>query len=128
MHATERYLEKRLFLLPIAWVIFGLGLVYGLRFLLGPIVNIVPTVPNDKPIGGAIFPVLFYSVAMVLGVLSVSLYSVGVWNPDFSKRKDRADLTALTVLIAGGLLLWYLPIAFAFVIGAIVYLLAVNID
>ena len=128
MQATERYLEKRLFLLPIGWVIFGLGLVYGLRFLLGPIVNIVPTVPNDKPIGGAIFPVLFYSVAMVLGVLSVSLYSVGVWNPDFSTRKDRADLTALTVLIAGGLLLWYLPIAFAFVIGAIVYLLAVNID
>src|ERR1700756_3802330 len=118
LRAMRRELEKRLLILPIAWATFGLGLVYGLRFLLGPIANIVPTVQNDKPIGGAIFPVLFYSVAMVLGVLSVSLYSVGVWNPDFSKRKDRADLTALTVLIAGGLLLWYMPIAFVFVIGA----------
>lgn len=111
-----------------AWVLFGLGLVYGLRFLLGPIVNIVPTVPNDKPIGGAIFPVLFYSTAMILGVLSISLYSVGVWKPDFSRRKDQADLIALAVLLVGGLSLWYAPIGFAFVIGAIIYLLAVNID
>ena len=127
-NAKRRPLEERLLLLPIAWVVFGLGLVYGLRFLLGPIVNIVPTIPNDKPIGGAIFPVLFFSLAMILGVLSVSFYSVGVWNPDMSRRKDQADLIALTVLIAGGILLWYQPIAFAFVIGAIIYLLAVNIE
>ena len=121
-------LDKRLLLLPIAWAVFGVGLVYGLRLLLGPIVNIVPTVPNDKPIGGAIFPVLFYSTAMVLGVLSVSFYSIGVWNPDLSRRKDRADLTALAVLLGGGFLLWYQPIGFALVIGAIIYMLAVNLD
>ena len=121
-------MERRLLILPIAWAIFGLGLAYGLRFLLGPIVNIVPTIQNDKPIGGAIFPVLFYSTAMVLGVLSVSLYAVGVWNPDFSRRKDRADFIALVVLLIGGFSLWYVPIGFAFVIGAIIYLLAVNIE
>jgi len=123
-----RHLEKRLFLLPLAWVVFGLGLVYGLRFLLGPIVSIVPTISNDKPIGGSIFSVLFFSVAAVLGVLAVSLYSLGVWNVDLSKRKDKADLGALLVLVTGGLLLWYVPLAFFAVVASIVYLLAVNIE
>ena len=112
----RRHLEKRLFLLPLAWVVFGLGLVYGLRFLLGPIVSIVPTISNDKPI------------AAVLGVLAVSLYSLGVWNVDLSKRKDKADLGALLVLVTGGLLLWYVPLAFFAVVASIVYLLAVNIE
>jgi len=123
-----RHLEKRLFLLPLAWVVFGLGLVYGLRFLLGPIVSIVPTISNDKPIGGSIFSVLFFSVAAVLGVLAVSLYSLGVWNVDLSKRKDKADLGALLVLVTGGLLLWYVPLAFFAVVASIVDLLAVNIE
>lgn len=111
-----------------AWVVFGLGEVYGLRFLLGPIINISPTITNDKPIGGSIFPVLFFNVAAVLSVLAVSLYSLGVWNVDLSKRKDKADLGALLVLIAGGLLLWYVPLAFFVVVASIVYLLAVNIE
>ncbi len=121
-------MERRLFLLPVAWVALGLGEVYGLRFLLGPIANIAPTLSNDKPIGGSIFPVLFFNVAAVLGVLAVSLYSLGVWNVDLSRRKDKADLGALLVLVTGGLLLWYVPLAFFFVVGAIVYLLAVNIE
>jgi hypothetical protein len=122
------HLEKRLLILPLAWVIFGLGEVYGLRFLLGPIVNIAPTISNDKPIGGSIFPVLFFNVAAVLGVLAVSLYSLGIWNIDLTRRKDKADLGALVVLVAGGLLLWYVPLSFFFVVAAIVYLLAVNIE
>ncbi len=121
-------MEKRLFLLPLAWVVFGVGEVYGLRFLLGPIINIAPTIPNDKPIGGSIFPVLFFNVAAVLGVLAVSLFSLRVWNLDLSKRKDKADLGALLVLVTGGLLLWYVPVAFFFVVASIVYLLAVNIE
>ena len=121
-------MEKRLFLLPIAWVVFGLGEVYGLRFLLGPIVNIAPTISNDKPIGGSIFPVLFFNVVAILGVLAVSLFSLRVWNIDLSRRKDKADLGALLVLVAGGLLLWYVPISFFFIVAAIVYLLAVNIE
>ena len=125
---SRKHLEKRLFLLPIVWVLFGLGEVYGLRFLLGPIIGIAPTISNDKPIGGSIFPVLFFNVAAVLGVLAVSLYSLGVWNVDLSKRKDKADLGALLVLVMGGLLLWYVPLAFFFVIASIVYLLAVNIE
>src|SRR5207249_10109452 len=92
------------------------------------ILNIAPTIPNDKPIGGAIFPVLFFNVAAVLGVLSVSLYSLGVWNIDLSRRKDKADLGALVTLVTGGLLLWYVPLAFFFVVASIVYLLAVNIE
>jgi len=125
---SRKHLEKRLFLLPIVWVLFGLGEVYGLRFLLGPIISIAPTISNDKPIGGSIFPVLFFNVAAVLGVLAVSLYSVGVWNVDLSKRKDKADLGALLVLVTGGFLLWYVPLAFFFVVASIVYLLAVNIE
>jgi hypothetical protein len=126
--SSRGYLQKRLFLLPFVWGVFGLGLVYGLRFLLGPIASIAPTIPNDKPIGGAIFPVLFFSVAAVLGVLAVSLYSLGIWNLDLSRRKDKADLGALLVLVTGGLLLWYVPVAFFFVVASIVYLLAVNIE
>ncbi len=126
--SSRNHLEKRLFLLPLAWVVYGLGEVYGLRFLLGPIVNIAPTISNDKPIGGSIFPVLFFNVAGVLGILALSLYSLGIWNPDFSKRKDKADLGALIVLVTGGLLLWYVPLAFFFVVASIVYLLAVNIE
>jgi hypothetical protein len=125
---SRKHLERRLLILPLAWVVFGLGEVYGLRFLLGPIVNIAPTISNDKPIGGSIFPVLFFNVAAVLGVLAVSLYSVGVWSIDLSKRKDKADLGALLVLVTGGLLLWYVPLAFFFVVASIVYLLAVNIE
>jgi hypothetical protein len=121
-------LEKRLLLLPLAWVVFGTGEVYALRFLLGPILNIAPTIPNDKPIGGAIFPVLFFNVAAVLGVLSVSLYCLGIWTIDLSRRKDKADLGALLVLVTGGLLLWYIPLAFFFVVASIIYLLAVNIE
>ncbi|TMH96954.1 hypothetical protein E6H37_01205 [Candidatus Bathyarchaeota archaeon] len=121
-------MEKRVFLLPLAWVVFGLGEVYGLRFLLGPIINIAPTISNDKPIGGSIFPVLFFNVATVLGVLAMSLYSLGLWSIDLSRRKDKADLGALLVLVTGGLLLWYVPLAFFFVVASIVYLLAVNIE
>lgn len=121
-------LERRFLLLPIAWFAFGLGEVYGLRFLFGPILNIAPTIPNDKPIAGAIFPVLFFNTAAVLGVLAVSLYSLGIWNIDLSNRKSKADLAALSVLLASGLLFWYLPITFFFAIVAIVYLLAVNIE
>jgi len=121
-------MERRLLLLPLAWAVFGLGLVYGIRFLLGPIGGIAPTVPNDKPIGGSIFPVLFFSIAAVLGVLAISLYSLGIWNVNLSRRKDKADLGALVVLITGGLLLWYVPLAFFFVVASIVYLLAVNIE
>ncbi len=127
-NSSRKQLEKRVFLLPLAWVVFGLGEVYGLRFLLEPIINIAPTISNDKPIGGSIFPVLFFNAAAVLGVLAVSLYSLGVWSIDLSRRKDKADLGALLVLVTGGLLLWYVPLAFFFVVASIVYLLAVNIE
>jgi len=126
-NSSRKQLEKRVFLLPLAWVVFGLGEVYGLRFLLEPIINIAPTISNDKPIGGSIFPVLI-NAAAVLGVLAVSLYSLGVWSIDLSRRKDKADLGALLVLVTGGLLLWYVPLAFFFVVASIVYLLAVNIE
>jgi hypothetical protein len=125
---SRKHLEKRLFLLPIAWVVFGLGEVYGLRFLFGSILNIAPTISNDKPIGGSIFPVLFFNVGAVLGILAVSLYSLGIWKLDLSRRKDKADLGALVVLVVGGLLLWYVPVAFFLVVASIVYLLAVNIE
>ena len=90
--------------------------------------NIVPTISDDKPIGGSIFPVLFFNVAAVLGILAVSLFSLGLWNVDLSNRKSRADLVALVVLLVSGFLFWYIPISFFFAIVALVYLLAVNIE
>jgi hypothetical protein len=121
-------LEKKLLLLPIAWAVFGLGEIYGLRLLFGPIINIAPAIPNDKPIGGSVFPVLFFELAAVLGILAVSLYSLGIWKISMSSRKDMADLAALLILVTAGLLLWYVPVAFFLVVASIVYLLAVNIE
>ncbi len=125
---SETPLEGRLLLLPIAWAAYGLGLVYGLDYLFGPILNIIPTVPNDKPIGGAVFPVLFFNIAAVLAVLAVSLYSVGIWNIDVSKRKDKADLVAVVVVVASGFMWWYSALFVAPFMGALIYLLAVNIE
>jgi hypothetical protein len=121
-------LERRLLLLPAAWAIFGLGVVYGLRYFLGPIVDIAPTISNDKPIGGSIYPVLFFDVAAVLGILAVSLFSLGIWNIDLARNKDKADLGALVVLVGSGLLFWYWPPSLFFAIISIIYLLAVNIE
>ena len=121
-------MQKRLLLLPFAWLAFGIGEVFSLKYLFGNIASIAPTSPNDKPIGGSVLPVLFFNVAVLLGVLATSLYSLGVWKFDLAERKTRMDLIALGVLVTGGFLLWYSPIALFASLASLVYFLVVNVE
>jgi len=121
-------LEKRLLVLPVAWAAFGIGEVYALRYLFGDIINSVPFTPNDKPIGGSVLNVLFFNVAFVLGLMGISLYSLGFWKIDLSSRKGKADVLALSVLVGSGFLLWYTPVALFSAIVALVYFLAVSLE
>lgn len=121
-------MQKRLLVLPIAWGIFGVGLVAALQYLFGPILDIAPTAPNDKPIGGSVLPVLFFTSASILGIIAVTLLAVGFWAVNFSSRKDRNDVIALGVLLGSGFLFWYTPLTFFSAIAALVYFMAVNIE
>jgi hypothetical protein len=99
--------------------------------LFGPIVNNVPYISNDKPIGGAVFPVLFFNAMALLLVISLSLYSLGYWHFDFSNRKSNTELVAVGALLLGGLLLWWTPvivIGVFLLLTSLIYLLAVHID
>ena len=121
-------LHKRLLLLPLVWLVFGTGEVLSLKYLSGGIASIAPTSPNDKPIGGSVLPVLFFNVAVLLGVIAISLYSLGVWHIDLTERKTRTDLIALGVLISSGFLLWYNPVALFAMLASLVYFLAVSVE
>ena len=121
-------MHRRMLLLPLVWAAFGIGEVLALKFLFGSIVNIAPTVANDKPIGGSVLPVLFFNSAILLAVLSVSLYAVGIWKVDLSTRRSRMDIGVLAVLLLSGLLLWYTPVALFTALVSLGYFLAVNIE
>jgi len=121
-------LERRLLILPIAWAIYGLLLVLGIQFLLGPIANNIPYNPNDKPIGGSVLPVLFFNVAAILGIITATLYSVGYWTPSLSSRQSKIELGAVGVFLASGFLAWYSGLFLFTGAAAIVTLMAVNIN
>ena len=121
-------MKKRILLLPVIWAAFGIGMVEGLNYILGSIVNQLPFVPNDKPIGGAYLPALFFVVGSLAGMLALSLYSLGVWEVNLSARKSRMDLTALVVMIVSGLLVFTSALALLPLIGSLVYLMATNIE
>ncbi len=121
-------MQKRLLILPLAWGLFGIGLVEALQYLFGNIVNIAPTTPNDKPIGGSVLPALFFTAAAILAIVATTLVAVGFWRVDISSRKDRADLVALAVLLGSGLLFWYSPVTFFPAIVALVYFMATGIE
>ena len=121
-------LERRFLVLPIAWALYGLLLVFGIQILLGPIVNNVPYSPNDKPIGGSIMPVLFFNIAAVLGIILVSLYSLGFWKPNLSLRKSRIELGAVGSFLLSGFMVWYSPVFLFTGVAAVVALMAINID
>ncbi len=126
--ATRGVMQKRILLLPLLWVAYGLGEVLVLNYLFGPILNSLPYVPNDKPIGGSYLPALFFNVAAFLGMIGLSLYSLGIVNIDFSNKKTRNEFIAVGVLVVSGILLFYIPVLFFVSIVALVYLLAVTID
>lgn len=125
---TRRELQKRLLIFPVVWLAFGLGEVFALTYLFGSIADIAPTSSNDKPIGGSVLPVLFFNIAILASVISLSLYSLGLWSIDLSNRKTRIDLVALSILFLSGFLLWYSPIALFPGIVSLVYFLAVNVE
>jgi hypothetical protein len=110
------------------WGAYGIGEVLALTYLFGPIINNVPFVNNDKPIGGSVLPVLFFNVIALLLVVSLSLYSLGLWNIDLSSRRSRTEIVALAILLISGLGVWYFPVLLFGIVVSIIYLLAVHID
>ena len=121
-------MQKRILILPVVWGVFGLGLVFGINYLLGPIVNDLPYGPNDKPIGGSFLPVLAFIVIALLSVIGLSLYSLGIWNIEWTNRKTRIEFVALGVLFGSLMAVFYAPIFLFSAVVALVYLLAVNVD
>ena len=121
-------MQKRILALPLIWGVFGIGEVLALNYLFGPVASNIPYPANDKPIGGSYLHVLFFNFASLIGVISLSLYSLGIWNIDFSNRKVRTDLAALGVMFASGILVFYYAIFLFPLAGALVYFLATNIE
>jgi hypothetical protein len=121
-------MQKRILLLPILWGVFGIGEVLGLTYLFGSVATNPTYAPNDKPIGGSYLPALFFNVAAILAVLGLSLYALGIWTIDFSNRKVRTDILALTVMFVSGVLIFSSALFLFPLVGALVYFLATNID
>ena len=121
-------MQKRILLLPLVWGIFGISDVVVVNLLFGPVVNSLPYPPNDKPIGGSFLPVLGFNVIAMLIVIGLSLYSLGIWNVDWTNRRTRIEFVAVGVLFGSLMALFYFPIFLFSAVGALVYLLAVNID
>jgi hypothetical protein len=121
-------LQRRILLLPLVWGAFGIGEVVALNYLFGPVVSNIPFPANDKPIGGSYLPVLFFNFAALVAVIGFSLYTLGIWNIDFSNRKVRTDITALGIMFASGILVFYYAIFLFPLAGALVYFLATNIE
>jgi hypothetical protein len=115
-------------LLPVIWGAFGIGEVLFLQYLLNPITSTFPEPVNDKPISGSLLPFLFVSTAMVLIVLGVSLYSIGYWEPTFSTRKAKIDITVLAIFVVSGLLIFYTPFALFPLVLTGFYFLAANVE
>ena len=121
-------LQLRILLLPLIWGVFGIGEVVALNYLFGPVATNVPYPANDKPIGGSYLPVLFFNFAALVAVIGLSLYSLGIWNIDFSSRKVRTDLVALAVMFVSGILVFYYALFLFPLAVALVYFLATNIE
>jgi hypothetical protein len=121
-------LQIRILLLPLIWGVFGIGEVLVLSYLYGPVATNIPYPANDKPIGGSYLPVLFFNFAALIAVISFSLYSLGIWNIDFSSRKVRTDFVAFAVMFASGVLVFYYAIFLFPLAVALVYFLATNIE
>ena len=105
-----------------------MGEVYGLTYILGPIVNLIPFALTDKPISGSYLPALAFNVIALLAMLGLSLYVLGIWNIDFSSPKLRRDLIALSILFGSLGLVFYFPIFVFSAIVALIYLMATNIE
>lgn len=115
-------------MLPIIWGAYGLAEVFGLTYIFGPLLNNIPYAPNDKPISGSYLPALAFNVLALFAVLGLSLYSLGIWNIDFSNPKLKRDLVALAILFGSLGLVFYIPLFVFPAVVALIYLLATNIE
>lgn len=115
-------------ILPVAWGLYGLLLFFGLQYLFGPIAQIVPYGGNDKPIGGSVMPVLFFNVAAIMGIITITLYSTGFWTPNLSSRQAKIEFGMVGIFLASGFLAWYSGIFLFTGAAAIVGLMAININ
>ena len=121
-------MQKRILLLPLIWGVFGISEVVVVNYLLGSVINSIPYSQNDKPIGGSYLPVLGFNVLALLVVLGLSLYSLGIWNIDWTNRKTRVEFVALGVLFGSVMAVFYYPIFLFSAAVSLIYLLALNID
>jgi predicted membrane channel-forming protein YqfA (hemolysin III family) len=121
-------LQKRVLLLPIIWGAYGLGEVFGLSYIFGPILSNIPYISNDKPIAGSYLPALFFNVTALLVMIAFSLYALGVWNIDLTNPKSQRDLGALIVMLISGVLIFTNALFLFPLVGSLVYFLATNID
>lgn len=124
-------MQKRILLLPIIWGAYGIGEVLALNYFFGPIIADLASFNypvNDKPIGGAYLPALFFNVTALLAMLGFSLWAVGMWEVDFSSPKFRRDIIALGVMVGSGMLIFTSAIFLFPLMATVVYFLATNID
>ena len=124
-------MQKRVLLLPIIWGAYGILVVGGLNYLLGPIMVDLANFNcpgNDKPIGGSYLPALFFNVAGLFLVLGLSLWALGIWTIDLSSPKTKRDLGAMAVMLGSGFLVFYNPVFLAPLAGSLIYFLATNIE
>lgn len=124
-------MQKRVLLLPIIWGAYGLIEVVVLQYLLGPIINDLASFGfqgNDKPIGGAYLPALFFNVASMLGMLGLSLWALGIWTVDVSDPKTRRDFIALAIMLGSGMLVFTSALFLFPLVASLVYFLATNIS
>lgn len=121
-------MQKRVLMLPLIWGAYGIGEVVILTYLFGPILNNLPYIAQDKPIGGSYFPALFFNIAAFLAMLGFSLWALGIWEIDLKSPKHRRDYVALGVMLGSGYLVFYFPIFVFPLVVSLVYLLATNIE
>jgi len=121
-------MQKRILLLPLIWGVFGISEVVVVNYLLGSVINSIPYSQNDKPIGGSYLPVLGFNVLALLVVIGLSLYSLGIWNIDWTNRETRVEFVALGVLFGSLMAVFYYPIFLFSAAVALIILLALNID
>lgn len=121
-------MQKRILLLPIVWGAYAVGEVVGLPIIFGPLLQNIPYAPNDKPISGSYLPALAFNVIALFLVIGFSLYSLGIWNIDFSNPKLKRDFVALAILFGSVGLAFYFPIFVFSAAVSLIYLLATNIE
>ena len=128
----EGSLQKRVLILPIIWGAYGIGTLFALTYLLGPIVNDLADIfhyqGNDKPIGGSYLPALAFNAAGLLVMIGFSLWALGIWDFNLGNPKAKRDILALSVLFSSLFLVFYSAIFLFPLIAALVYFLATNIE